>query len=84
MYNSRDNTQYRYATSPVQGRERTSCDCVGSRCAICSVPTPFPAVTPVAMAFVPFQQTPEVYDDMKAFCRGTLFPDLDKPFEGCR
>ena len=49
----------------------------------CSVPTPFPDVTPVAMAFVPFQQSPEIYDEMKALCQGTLFPDLDKPFVGC-
>lgn len=49
----------------------------------CCVLSPFPDVTPVAMAFVPFQQTPEVYDEMKALCQGTLFPELDLPFVGC-
>ena len=37
-----------------------------------------------AMAYVPFQQWCEVYTVDKAFCRGTLFPVLDKPFVGGR
>lgn len=44
----------------------------------------FPADAVVAMAYVPFQQNIEVYDDMTALSRGTLFPIFDKPFEGCR
>lgn len=84
MYNSRDNMQYGRGTFPVQARERSDFNCADVRTSACGVPTPFPNVTPIAMAFVPFQQTPEVYDEMKAFCKGTLFPDLDKPFEGCR
>ena len=42
----------------------------------------FPAKTPLAMAYVPFQQWGEVYDDDKALCQGTLFHDLDLPFKG--
>ncbi len=35
----------------------------------------------LAMAYVPFQQWGDVYSDDEAFNRGTLFPDLDFPFE---
>lgn len=40
----------------------------------------FPARTPLAMAYVPFQEWGEVYDDDKALSCGTLFPDLKLPF----
>ena len=40
----------------------------------------FPDNTPLAMAYVPFQQWGEVYNDEEALCRGTIFPDLDLPF----
>ena len=36
----------------------------------------------VAMAYVPWQEWGELYDEEKALARGTLFPDLDKPFLG--
>lgn len=42
----------------------------------------FPAETPIAMAYVPFQQWDEVYDDDDALSKGTLFPALDLPFKG--
>lgn len=42
----------------------------------------FPKNTPLAMAYVPFQQWGDTYDDDKALSRGTLFPDLDLPFSG--
>ncbi len=42
----------------------------------------FPNCTPVAMAFIPFQEMSELYDDCKALERGTAFPCLDKPFLG--
>lgn len=42
----------------------------------------FPANTPLAMAYVPFQQWGEIYDDEKALSQGTLFPELDLPFKG--
>lgn len=75
--------QYRYDTSANQSRSSVRCDCADAQVQTCRVLSPFPNETPIAMAYVPYQQTPEVYDEMKAFCRGTLFPDLDKPFEGC-
>ena len=42
--------------------------------------TRFPKKTPLAMAYVPFQQWGETYGDDEALSRGTLFPDLDLPF----
>lgn len=42
----------------------------------------FPLATPVGMAYVPFQTWSEPYDLNDAFCSGTLFPELDYPFEG--
>lgn len=42
----------------------------------------FPKNTPLAMAYVPFQQWGKVYDDAEALDKGTLFPDLDFPFGG--
>ena len=47
-----------------------------------SVVSAFPKNTPLAMAYVPFQQLDRTYDDDKAFSRGTLFPELDLPFSG--
>lgn len=46
----------------------------------------FPEQTPLAMAYVPMQQWSEVYDEAEAFSAGTLFPELNLPFEpeeGC-
>ncbi len=40
----------------------------------------FPSKTPLAMAYVPFQQWGEVYNDDAALRAGTLFPELDLPF----
>ena len=45
---------------------------------------PFPEKTPVAMAYVPFQQFGNMYEPEKGFEVGTMFPDLDKPFWGGR
>lgn len=37
----------------------------------------------LGMAYVPWQQSfGNVYDLDKAFCKGTIFPCLDKPFLG--
>lgn len=41
----------------------------------------FPQNTPLAMAYVPFQQWSEVYSEDEAFNSGTLFPALNLPFE---
>lgn len=40
----------------------------------------------VGMAYVPWQTWGNVYEPCKGFSRGTIFPELDKPFEGgcCR
>lgn len=37
---------------------------------------------PVAMAYVPFQKYEKSYDTNEALCKGTLFPELYKPFKG--
>lgn len=36
----------------------------------------------LAMAYVPYQQWGRTYDPAVGFTRGTIFPDLDKPFLG--
>ena len=38
----------------------------------------------LTMAFVDMQPLESVYSMSDAFCRGTLFPNLDKPFYGGR
>jgi len=42
----------------------------------------FPVNTPLAMAYVPFQQWGQVNDESEALSKGTLFPELDLPFTG--
>lgn len=37
---------------------------------------------PLTMVFINMQPLNDVYPLDKAFCRGTLFPELDKPFLG--
>lgn len=44
----------------------------------------FPPVTPLAMAYVPFQKFQTVYDAQAALAIGTIFPELDKPWLGGR
>lgn len=40
---------------------------------------------PVAMAYVPWQRMVKLFDDLEeAYCTGTIFPELDKPFTGRR
>ncbi|MGI6752181.1 MAG: spore coat associated protein CotJA [Anaerovoracaceae bacterium] len=39
---------------------------------------------PLAMAYVPFQKWGTVYEASHGLSRGTIFPDLDLPFEGRR
>ena len=40
---------------------------------------------PVAMAYVPWQRFDGMFDNLeKAYCTGTIFPELDKPFTGRR
>ncbi len=42
---------------------------------------PLPKDTVTAMAYVPYQNAGKLYAPEQALCRGTLFPDLDKPFD---
>ena len=37
---------------------------------------------PYAMAYIPMQKLTNVYSEDAALARGTLFPELDKPFLG--
>ena len=37
---------------------------------------------PIAMAYVPMQQWKTTYSQAEALHRGTVFPELDLPFEG--
>jgi hypothetical protein len=37
---------------------------------------------PLAMAYVPMQQWKSAYPPSEALMNGTLFPDLNLPFEG--
>ena len=46
--------------------------------------TPFPAKTPLAMAYVPYQLNSAGYRPEEAFENGTLFPELNLPFLGER
>ncbi len=41
---------------------------------------------PVGMAYVPWQRWGSIYEPCKGLRRGTIFPELDKPFErgACR
>lgn len=43
---------------------------------------PFPANTPIAMAYIPFQQFGAIYPAEKGMEAGTIFPDLNLPFLG--
>lgn len=40
----------------------------------------FPKETPIAMAYVPFQEWEELYSDDEGLKNGTMFPSLNKPF----
>ena len=37
---------------------------------------------PLTMVYIPMQKLKEKYNEEKALCAGTLFPELDKPFLG--
>lgn len=44
-----------------------------------------PGRFPIGMAYVPWQRFEGIYEDLdKAFCLGTIFPELNKPFTGRR
>lgn len=66
-------------------RRGTGCSCAEKSDTDCACPkSRFPSQTSYAMAYVPFQQSAEVYSCEKALSRGTIFPCLDLPFiKGC-
>ena len=37
---------------------------------------------PLAMAYVPWQKWQNIFDAEKGFCHGTIFQELNIPFEG--
>lgn len=40
---------------------------------------------PIGMTYVPWQRFARIYEDLeKAYCIGTIFPELNKPFTGRR
>ena len=44
---------------------------------------PYAEQYPVAMAYVPWQQNANMYENLdEAFRAGTIFPVLNKPFKG--
>lgn len=38
---------------------------------------------PIGMGYVPVQKWKDTYCIQDAFCKGTIFPELDLPFLGC-
>lgn len=37
---------------------------------------------PLTMSYVPMQKIGVLYSEEEGLCRGTIFPELDKPFYG--
>lgn len=56
----------------------------GQACKLTDERPPLPENPVPGMAYVPFQQWGEVYEPLKGFDQGTIFPVLDKPFYGRR
>jgi len=48
------------------------------------IPTPLPEELSLAIAYVPFQQNCDSVSSEEGFKRGTIFPELYKPFTGKR
>ena len=42
----------------------------------------FPQDSPLAMAYVPYQEWEDTYAENVALAKGTIFPSLDMPFLG--
>ena len=53
----------------------------GPSCAVCANEDAISGM-PLAMAYVPWQKWEKLYEIDKGFCAGTIFRELDKPFEG--
>ena len=72
----RNDMQYNYRSIPsrnMASRDTCSCD-VRSYDTFTSMP--------IAMAYVPWQVWQDIYDAEKGLHRGTIFQELDKPFQG--
>ncbi len=37
---------------------------------------------PLTMSYTPMQKIGMIYEEAEGLCRGTIFPELDKPFYG--
>ena len=70
---------YRYQTPDTMCRTRNVCkeSCMEQR-----MPGRDICDGPIAMAYVPWQKWQALYEAEKGFCRGTIFAEIDKPFEG--
>ncbi len=67
------------------------CNCYNNQCNVeprsCPIhPVPVQPFEnkPIAMTYTPWQKWTDIYDVDKAFCVGTIFAELNKPFEGGR
>lgn len=80
-------------TQPCAGTQRekeqtpsVSCECginEAADSAVCVCRSNTSGINmPIGMCYVPWQKWGRVYDACSALERGTLFPDLDKPFLG--
>ena len=58
-------------------QNRTNCDCGRRQLDYSGVDT-----LPLAMAYVPWQTFQNTFDYATGFSRGTIFPELCKPFCG--
>ena len=74
---------YRYY--PQDPMRRGGCGCVPAQaktpCSGKAGADPLQGM-PVAMAYVPWQEWGGLYAPRQGFCCGTIFEDLNKPFQG--
>ncbi len=70
--------RYDYRGSP--GQLQRQCGMCGGVDYFPGDTSPLPENYALAMAYVPVQTEITTYDTAKAFCEGTLFPCLNKPF----
>ena len=84
-------TNYRYSSPDYArrnsyGRQMSSASSpqMGTTRQTCTGPTVCEELSgmPLAMAYVPWQKWQHLYEVEKGFCRGTIFEELDKPFQG--
>lgn len=75
---------YRYQSSEAMCRARNACrdSCMEDRMSGRSRNEKDQNDKSLAMAYVPWQKWQSLYEAEKGFCRGTIFAELDKPFEG--